>query len=461
MKIVICASEVFPFAKTGGLADVTGALPLALENLGQEVIVFMPKYQMVSEGKWHLKKIKTGLFSTTMGKDIKVYFVEHNGYFNRPGLYGEKTGDYPDNLERFCFFCKKTLEFLKDIDFKPDIIHVHDWQTSLIPVYLKTIYKGSSFYKNIKTLLTIHNIGYQGLFPKEEFLKLGLDWSLFNIEGLEFYNQINLLKGGIIFSDAINTVSPTYSREIQTKEFGFGLEGVLSKKKDRLYGILNGIDYSVWDPLTDRLIFKNYSVQDLKGKYENKKELQRFCNLPSKDVALFGMVSRLAEQKGWDILAEAIDEICKLDLQLVILGTGDLKYHLILEKISKIYPQVCSIHLKFDEVLAHRIYAGSDVFLMPSKYEPCGLGQMISLKYGTLPLVFKTGGLADTVSEENGFVFDNYKKEELVKKIKEALSLYKDKERWNLLVRRAFSYNFSWEESAKKYIELYQKLVNQ
>jgi starch synthase len=461
MKIVICASEVFPFAKTGGLADVTGALPLALENLGQEVIVFMPKYQMVSEGKWHLKKIKTGLFSTTMGKDIKVYFVEHNGYFNRPGLYGEKTGDYPDNLERFCFFCKKTLEFLKDIDFKPDVIHVHDWQTSLIPVYLKTTYKGSSFYKNIKTLLTIHNIGYQGLFSKEEFFKLGLDWSLFNIEGLEFYGQINLLKGGIIFSDAINTVSPTYSKEIQTKEFGFGLEGVLAKKKENLYGILNGIDYSVWDPLTDKLIFKNYSVQDLKGKYENKKELQRLCNLPLKDVALFGMVSRLAEQKGWDILAQAIDEICKLNLQLVILGTGDLKYHLILEEISKKYPTVCSIHLKFDEVLAHRIYAGSDVFLMPSKYEPCGLGQMISLKYGTLPLVFKTGGLADTVSEENGFVFDNYKKEDLVKKIKEAISLYKDKDRWNLLVRRAFSYNFSWEESAKKYIELYQKLINQ
>ncbi|MCM8791564.1 MAG: glycogen synthase GlgA [Candidatus Omnitrophica bacterium] len=460
MKIVICASEVFPFAKTGGLADVTGALPLALENLGEEINVFMPKYQMVSEGKWHLRKVKNGLFYTVIGKNIKVYLIEHNDYFNRPGLYGEKSGDYPDNLDRFVFFTKKTLEFLKDIDFKPDVIHVHDWQTSLIPIYLKTIYKGVSFYKNIKVLLTIHNIGYQGLFPREEFHKLGLDWSLFNIEGLEFYNQINLLKGGIIFSDAINTVSPTYSKEIQTKEFGFGLEGVLANKKDKLYGILNGIDYSVWNPATDKLIFSNYSPEDISGKHKNKEELQRLCKLPIRDAILFGMVSRLAEQKGWDILAEAMDEICKLDLQIVILGTGDLKYHLILEEISRKYPDICSVHLKFDEVLAHRIYAGSDVFLMPSKYEPCGLGQMISLKYATPPLVFKTGGLADTVCEDNGFVFDTYNKEELIKTIKKALSLYKDKTYWNSLLRRTFNYNFSWEESAKKYIELYRKLMN-
>jgi len=459
MKIAICASEVFPFAKTGGLADVTGALPLALEDLGQQVIIFMPKYQTVSSGKWPLKKEKDGLFSTSLGKNIKVYFIEHDGYFNRPGLYGEKTGDYPDNLERFAFFNKKTLDFLKEIDFKPDIIHIHDWQASLIPVYLKTVYSDNPFYKDIKSLLTIHNIGYQGLFSKDEFYKLGLDWSLFNINGLEFYNQINLLKGGIIFSDAINTVSPTYSKEIQTKEFGFGLEGVLNQKKDSLYGILNGIDYSVWNPETDQFIFKNYSAQQLDKRYENKAALQKFCNLPVKDVLLIGMVSRLAEQKGWDILGEAIDQICEYDLQLVILGTGDLKYHILLEEIQKKYPQRCAVYLKFDEVLAHRIYASSDVFLMPSRYEPCGLGQMISLKYGAVPLVFKTGGLADTISSKNGFVFDVYKKEELINKIKEALNLYRNKNRWISLVKRTFTYNFSWQESAKEYIRLYQKLI--
>jgi len=459
MKIAICASEVFPFAKTGGLADVTGALPLALEDLGQQVIIFMPKYQTVSLGKWPLKKEKDGLFSTSLGKNIKVYFIEHDGYFNRPGLYGEKTGDYPDNLERFAFFNKKTLDFLKEIDFKPDIIHIHDWQASLIPVYLKTVYSDNPFYKDIKSLLTIHNIGYQGLFSKDEFYKLGLDWSLFNINGLEFYNQINLLKGGIIFSDAINTVSPTYSKEIQTKEFGFGLEGVLNQKKDSLYGILNGIDYSVWNPETDQFIFKNYSAQQLDKRYENKAALQKFCNLPVKDVLLIGMVSRLAEQKGWDILGEAIDPICEYDLQLVILGTGDLKYHILLEEIQKKYPQRCAVYLKFDEVLAHRIYASSDVFLMPSRYEPCGLGQMISLKYGAVPLVFKTGGLADTISSKNGFVFDVYKKEELINKIKEALNLYRNKNRWISLVKRTFTYNFSWQESAKEYIRLYQKLI--
>ncbi|MCM8757451.1 MAG: glycogen synthase GlgA [Candidatus Omnitrophica bacterium] len=460
MNIVICAPEVFPFAKTGGLADVTGALPLALEELGQNVVIFMPKYRQVSEGKWQLNKLKNGLYFTKIGKDIKVYFIEHQTYYNRQGLYGEKAGDYPDNLERFSFFCRKTLDFLRDIEFKPDIIHIHDWQSSLVAVYLKTVYKGITFYKDIKVLLTIHNIGYQGLFPKEEFSKLGLNWSLFNIEGLEFYDQINLLKGGIIFSDAINTVSPTYSKEIQTKEFGFGLEGVLRKKSDRLYGILNGIDYNVWNPQTDKLIFKNYSESNFSAKYENKINLQKICNLAPRDVAIFGLVSRLAEQKGWDILAEAIDELCNLDLELVILGTGDIRYHNLLEEISKRYPKVCSVNLRFDEILAHRIYAGSDIFLMPSKYEPCGLGQMISLRYGTVPLVFKTGGLADTVTEENGFVFDSYTKEALIAKVKEAIATYKDKSKWVKLIKRAFSYNFSWQDSAKKYLELYQKILN-
>jgi starch synthase len=458
MKIVMCASEVVPFAKTGGLADVAGALPLALEDLGEEVIVVMPAYKTTQSPKFNIKRSKEDISYSIMGKNIKVYFVESEKYFNRDGLYGDKTGDYPDNLDRFSYYCKRTLELLKEINFRPDIIHVHDWQACLIPVYLKNLYAKDSFYKNIKTILTIHNIGYQGLFSKEEFPRLGLDWSLFNMEMLEFYGKINILKGGMVFCDIINTVSPTYSKEIQTKEFGFGLEGILNKRCTSVFGILNGLDYSIWNPETDKFISQDYSLQDIDGKYKDKEDLQRICKLPIKnEIPLFGIVSRLAQQKGFDILAEAIDRICKMKLQLVILGTGDLKYHELLEKMVKKYPKVISLHLKFDDPLAHKIYAGSDIFVMPSKYEPCGLGQMISLKYGTIPLVFKTGGLADTVTGENGFVFENYNKEDLIKTIKKATQAFANKKKWHALIENTMQCNFSWGESAKEYIRLYEK----
>ncbi|MCM8795145.1 MAG: glycogen synthase GlgA [Candidatus Omnitrophica bacterium] len=460
MKIVQAASEVVPFAKTGGLADVVGALPLALERLGQEIIIVMPEYKQVKNSKIKVNKLKQDISYATLGENIKVYFIRNDAYFNREGLYGDKTGDYKDNLERFSYYCRRTLELLKEINFKPDIIHLHDWQASLIPVYLKTHYLNDQFYKDTRTLLTIHNIGYQGLFPKEEFPKLGLDWSLFNIEGLEFYQKINLLKAGIEFSDIINTVSPTYSHQIQTKEFGFGLEGLLTKRKDAIFGILNGVDYSIWNPQTDKFIIKNYSLKNWEDKYKNKEDLQKFCNLPvKKDICLFGIVSRLAEQKGFDILTEAIDVISKLGLELVILGTGDLRYHEILLAVAKKYPKVISLHLRFDDPLAHKIYAGSDIFMMPSKYEPCGLGQLISLKYGTIPLVFKTGGLADTVNKDNGFVFDKYDKEELIKTIKRAIETFKDKNKWQVLVKRAMQYDFSWEVSAQRYIQLYERML--
>lgn len=462
MKIAVCASEVVPFAKTGGLADVAGALPLALEELNQEVIVVMPGYKAVQNSKIKIQKMKDGFSYAVIGKNIKVYFIENDSYFNRDGLYGDKNGDHKDNLDRFCFYNRRTLELLKEINFKPDIIHVHDWQAALIPVYLKTIYEHDGFYKNTKTLLTIHNIGYQGLFPKEEFPKLGLDWGLFNMETLEFYGKINILKGGVVFSDLINTVSPTYSKEIQTKEFGFGLEGILNKRRQCLFGVLNGLDYSIWNPRTDKFIIEKFSIENLEVKYKNKEGLQKIYNLPAKkNIPLFGIVSRLAEQKGFDILSANIEKICHLDLQLVILGTGDLKYHVILEDIVKKYPKIVSLHLKFDDALAHKIYAGSDIFLMPSKYEPCGLGQMISLSYGTIPLVFKTGGLADTITKDNGFVFDNYKKEELVKTMEKAIRAFKDKKEWAGLMQNAMQSNFSWNESAKKYLTLYEKAKSQ
>jgi len=458
MKILLAASEVVPFAKTGGLADVAGALPLALEGLGQEVAVSLPRYKAISDSKFKLQRLKEDISYSVIGNKIKVYFIENDNYFNRDGLYGDKNADYKDNLTRFSYYSKRTLELLKEINFKPDIIHCHDWQSALIPVYLKTIYNDDPFYKNIKTALTVHNIGYQGIFAKEEFPKLGLDWSLFNIEGLEFYGKLNILKGGIEFCDIINTVSPTYSKEIQTKEFGFGLEGVLNKRRERVFGILNGLDYSIWNPEGDKFIAKNYSLGSIEDKYKNKEDLQKVCKLPAKlDVPLFGIVSRLAQQKGFDILADCFDTICKMDLQLVILGTGDLKYHLILQNMVRKYPKVVSLHLKFDDPLAHKIYAGSDMFLMPSKYEPCGLGQMIAFKYGTIPLVFKTGGLTDTVSQENGFIFDTYDKNELIKTIKKAIVAFKNKKKWRMLQTLAMQCNFSWEESAKKYLQLYAK----
>lgn len=446
MKIVICASEVLPYAKTGGLADVTGALPRALETQGQEVIVVMPRYKGIKE--------PIGL----IGKNVKVYFIENDVYFKRDNLYGDKTGDYKDNLERFSFYCKKTLELLKEINFKPDIIHVHDWQAALIPVYLKTLYKTDLFYKDTRTVLTIHNLGYQGLFPKEQFLKLGLDVSLFSIQGLEFYGQVNILKGGLEFCDIINTVSPTYSKEIQTKRLGFGLEGVLEKRSSVVFGILNGLDYDIWNPQTDKIIAKNYSIKNLDDKFQNKLALQKICGLPQdKDIPLVGIVSRLAEQKGFDIFAEAIDHICKIDLQLVILGTGDLKYHHIMESMVKKHPKAISLFLKFDDALAHKIYAGSDMFLMPSQYEPCGLGQLIALRYGSIPLVFKTGGLADTINQENGFLFNKYNKDALGAMINQALLVFKDKKKWFKLINKAMQCDFSWGESAKKYMELYEK----
>ncbi len=446
MRIFFVASEVVPFAKTGGLADVTGALPIALEKQGQEVIVAMPRYKCIALGK--LKPV--------IGKNIRVYFIENDAFFNRDGLYGDKKGDYKDNLQRFSYFCGRTLELLKEINFKTDIIHVHDWQAALIPVYLKAKYSRDPFYKDTKTLLTVHNIGYQGLFAKGHFPGLGLDKSYFGIEGLEFYGKINLLKGGLLFSDKINTVSPTYSRQIQVKEFAFGLEGVLHKRRADLSGILNGLDYSLWNPEKDDLIRKRYSSNDLEAKYVNKEQLQELCRFPKKkNLPLLGIVSRLAGQKGFDILAKCLPDICRMQLQFVILGTGDLEYHKILQRAAKNCPKAISLHLKFDNTLAHKIYAGADIFLMPSSYEPCGLGQMIALRYGTLPLVFKTGGLADTVNKDNGFIFDDYTKDGLLGAIDGAVRTFKDKNKWCGLMKRAMQCNFSWEESAKKYLELY------
>ncbi|MFH1045666.1 MAG: glycogen synthase GlgA [Candidatus Omnitrophota bacterium] len=459
MKILFCSSEVVPFAKTGGLADVAGALPLALEKEGCQVKVALPKY----------RSVKTSGPSAKMGKAIEVLLIDNPRYFDRAGLYGESQGDYPDNLERFGFFCQKLLYLLEEKKFRPDIIHCNDWQTALIPIYLNTLLKDNPFYARTKTVFTIHNLAYQGLFPAEKMEATGLGWELFNMHELEFYGKISLLKGALVFSRFITTVSPTYAKEIQDAEFGCGLEGVLRERGNDLFGIINGIDYSIWDPSTDSEIAEKFSPDNPEKKAANKEDLQRLVGLPAqKNVPLIGVITRLAQQKGIELIISALGKMVKSKMQFVLLGTGDEKYHALMhEIIKKKYPNI-AIHLRFDATLAKKIYAGSDMFLMPSYYEPCGLGQLISLKYGTIPIVRKTGGLADTIVDYNayndsgnGFVFEHFTEEEMWSAIERALEVYSQKKKWQALMRRAMEADFSWGASARKYIELYKRAVHE
>ena len=466
MKIALCTSEAVPFAKTGGLADVCGALPLELEGLGQEVIMVMPKYPFVCAKGVLCKTLNQDFDYAKMGENTGVYFLKHD-MFLREGLYGNSFGDYPDNLRRFSYFCAKTLELFKKINFIPDIIHCHDWQTSLIPAFLKI--RGSQFFFTEetlpKTLLTIHNISYQGMFPKDQMPDTGLGWEYFSVSGLEFYGKINLLKGGILFADLINTVSVTHAQEVQTKEFGCGLEGVLSGRKDSFFGIVNGVDYKVWNPQGDPYIFKNYSVGNLENKKINKARLQELCGLaPNGKMPLLGYVGRLVEQKGIDLIIKLLSALSQQGVQTVILGVGEAKYETALAEIAKRFPMQVFFSPSFNDELAHRIYAASDIFLVPSNFEPCGLGQLISFKYGTVPVVFKTGGLADTVIDYSlknnngtGFVFTRFDERELLAAIQRALELFSDKKKWQDLMKRLMHLNFSWKESARQYVALYEK----
>ena len=393
--------------------------------------------------------------------------MKNDAYFKRPNLYGDKFGDYKDNLDRFSFFSREILERCKREDFSPDIIHCNDWQTALVPVYLNTVYKSDPFFSATKTLFTIHNMAYQGLFPKDEFPKTGLEWELFNIDYFEFYDKVNLMKGGLVYSDAISTVSPTYAREILTKEFGCGLEGVLKRRQDSLYGILNGIDYGAWNPQIDPAIFKNYSAENIEDKYANKEALQKEAGLKiDRSFPFIGLISRLADQKGLDLVAKIIGPLLNMKLEFILLGTGEHKYHVLFEKIAKSHAKNASINLKFDAVLAQKIYAGCDMFLIPSRYEPCGLGQMISFRYGTIPIVRETGGLKDSVREfdpkrgtGSGFTFKAYAHEDLFETIKKAMSAYQDKEGWLGLIKNVMALDYSWKSSAKEYVKLYNKIL--
>lgn len=479
LKIIIAASEAVPFAKTGGLADVAGTLPKELESLGCDVSVILPYYQMVKKSRKTIKdtgknitvsigeKLVEGRIHTSkLGKNVTVYLIEKDEYFNRPDLYRTSDGDHIDNSERFIFYSKAVLEVAKTFNIKADVIHCNDWQTGLIPLLLKTKEQSNPFFENTVSLFTIHNLAYQGLFWHLDMPMTNLSWNVFTPEGIEFYGKINLMKSGIVFSDIINTVSKKYSKEIQTKEFGCRLEGILKKRSSDLYGILNGVDYDVWNPEKDKLIKTKYSHSNMKGKKTCREDLLKTFGLKDKKgTPIISMISRIADQKGFDLIAEKIDALMKLDLFFILLGTGDEKYNDLFRKISKKYPDKTGIKIDFNNKLAHKIEAGSDFFLMPSKYEPAGLNQLYSLKYGTIPIVRATGGLDDTIKsfsvktkKGNGFKFAAYSSNSMLTKIKEAIKVYKTKD-MDKLISNAMKEDFSWNKSAKEYVKLYSKAI--
>lgn len=483
MKILFVAAEAAPFAKVGGLADVVGSLPKALEEAGHEVKIILPKYRQIDALRWGLTKIIdnweiskplpgmelnfNAWRGTLPNSKVEVLFIDNDHYFNRPEIYVENGKDYYDNAERFGFFCRAAMGLAQGMGWKPDVIHCHDWQTALIPAYLKLFYQNEHFWKNVKTVFTIHNLAYQGVFSREKLFSLGLPEWIYAPSYLEFWGNLNLMKAGLIFSDLLTTVSPQYAREIQTPEFGYGLEGVMLEQKNKLHGILNGIDVEQWDPAEDTELASTYNLNDLAGKKKNKKKLLEDNQLPAakKDIPVIGVISRLVDQKGFDLIAQATDELLSLDLQMVILGTGEPRYHDLFKALQKKYPKKLAVNLKFDAYAAKMIYAGSDFFLMPSKFEPCGLGQMIAMAYGSVPIVRQTGGLSDTVQdfdtltkEGTGFVFQDYTGTALMDAVRRALDLYQQKALWTVLVKNTLKTDFSWKASAKQYIELYKSL---
>ncbi len=475
MKILFVSPEAVPFAKTGGLADVAGALSKTLAKMGHEVNLILPKYRTVDEKRFPLtpsgmvlkvpvsrKVVSAEVYSLEESPHFRVLFLSQDAYFDRAELYGTPNGDFEDNAERFTFFSRAVVEAALEI--RPDIIHCHDWQTGLVPVYLKTLYRWSPSLAQAVSVFTIHNIGYQGLFWHYDLHLTNLGWEVFNPQGLEFFGKLHFLKGGIVFSDAVTTVSRKYMEEIQTPELGAGLDGVLRDRKGDLYGILNGVDYEEWSPDKDPHIKQKYGPRDWKGKKACKEDLQReFYLAVNPDTPLLGVISRLTDQKGFDLLAEIMDDLMGLGAQFVLLGTGEEKYNLLFQKIGQKYPRQTGIRITFDNALAHKIEAGADIFLMPSRYEPCGLNQIYSLKYGTVPIVRATGGLDDTIQdydplsgEGNGFKFKDYRASELLCTIKLALEAYRDNALWEKLMIRGMAMDFSWEQSARPYVKVYE-----
>lgn len=474
LKILFVSAEVSPYAKTGGLADVAGSLPKALASMGNDVRIVMPRYKKIKNGMNYVtdfpvqldyKKETCIVRETEMkfkdgaqNKSLPVYFIDSYHYFDRDGIYC-----YFDDADRFAFFCRAVLEMLPKISFKPDIIHCNDWHTGPVCMLLKEQYKKDSFFSNIAAVYTIHNLEYQGNFPKEVIRLFNMGEEVFTPEKVEFYGMFSFMKAGLVYSDIISTVSKMYAEEIQTPQYGERMEGLLTKRSRDLFGIVNGISYEEFNPAADPKIYKNYSKETFMDKKENKRALQKEMGLPERDVPVLGLVSRLSGQKGLSLIIDEIDRILGHDIQFVLLGEGDEYYHNEFMSIKNRYPGKMGLYLGFNAVLAQRIYAGSDMFLMPSRFEPCGLGQIISLRYGTIPIVRATGGLAETITDfdedneqGNGFSFREFSSVELVETIERALKLYNEKpETWQQLVKRALAQDFSWNKSAQKYMDIY------
>jgi starch synthase len=482
LKVLFLSSEVVPFAKTGGLADVAGALPGALRQLGVDVRLVLPYYRLVREGNFQIRpilkdlkiplgseRLRANVLEAQTEDGVPVYLIERDDLYDRPNLYGSAVGDYYDNLERFSFFSHAALILSEALLFSPDLIHCHDWQTGLVPALIKGPYGGTSTLAGTPTVFTVHNLGYQGLFPAGKLQVTGLlKEEFFHPEGLEFWGKISLLKAGIVYSQAITTVSPTYAREIQTPEYGLGMEGILKHRRASLYGVLNGVDYSLWDPAMDSHVPFNYSPREMEGKRRCKESLIQEMGLDPSIIKkpLLGMISRLDNQKGFDLLVQMLDEILELDVGLTILGSGDELIQKAIQEAAIRHQGHVGFEMGFDEPLAHRIMAGVDIFLIPSRYEPCGLTQMYALKYGTVPVVRATGGLDDTVvpfdpltKEGNGFKFGPYKPAAFVAAIRQAVNLFQDSRTWKKLMANGMKADFSWDKSALRYLEIYRSVV--
>jgi starch synthase len=476
MHIAFAASECVPFSKTGGLADVIGALPPALANLGHQVTVFLPRYKQTE-----LDNPKTVIPSITVPFDdryrfcsvvdggkragVQFYFIDYPPFFHREGIYGTALGDYHDNAERFALFSRAVLEAVKILG-APDVLHCHDWQTALIPILLKTLYFEDPAFAGAPCVFTIHNLGYQGLFQPEILPLLMLPWDLFTMSKMEFYGKVNFLKGAIEMADFITTVSRRYSQEIQTAEYGFGLEGVLRARAGTIAGILNAVDYVSWDPRTDPHIAAHYSAEDLSGKAKCKADLlQEFGIKQEAQLPVVGIVSRFVQQKGFDLIQQVADRLAMEDLILLVLGSGQRDYEDMFRRLNRQFPQKIAVKIAYDDTLAHKIEAGSDLYLMPSHYEPCGLNQIYSLRYGTVPVVRATGGLDDTVEQFDpttgkgtGFKFREYSGEAMLEKLRQAIELYRSNPKaWQVLMRNGMAQDYSWTNSAREYVKVYER----
>ncbi|HWR97522.1 MAG TPA: glycogen synthase GlgA [Candidatus Methanoperedens sp.] len=480
LTIAMAASEALPYAKSGGLADVVGALAAHLGRLGHRVLLFVPYYRVSRARFPHLTRALAPIDLPFPGHDIRIELLRHepspgvsaflvreDAAFDRPYLYGTPDADYWDNAGRFAHFCRAVLAGLLGLRERPDLFHVHDWQAALLPLYLRHRPDFAGALAGTPALITVHNLAYQGLCPRSALAYLGIPEGLFTLHGVEFYGRLNVLKGGLVCADAISTVSPRYGEEIRTPEFGEGLDGVLRERAAALSGILNGVDYQAWNPETDERIAARYGAADLAGKARCKEALERACGFePAAGVPLFGTISRMADQKGFDLLAAALPQLAALPLRWCLLGSGDRRYQDLFLELARRHPERIAVRIGYDEDLAHRIEAGADCYLMPSRFEPCGLNQLYSLRYGTIPVVRAVGGLADTVrhfdavrGSGTGFVFRDYDVNGLLWAVREALAAYARPAAWARLRANAMAEDFSWESSARRYVELYRSLA--